>query len=158
MPNLQGSSLLSAWEQAITDGNAAFTSQNDDMAIKYYQDALKLAQHIISMKLWLNFIGNRDSDAICIFESSIAALIVTYNNIINLTIQLKQIPRAMNYFHQARTAILQLLQDKSLDNKMQNITERHLYRFLSGSIQLLGTDEEIETWLSSNLSYSKKLH
>lgn len=109
MSKLQGSSLLSVWEQAITDGNTA-----------------------------------------------LAALIITYNNIINLTIQSGQIPCAMEYFHQAKTAIVQLLQDKSLDNKMQNITERHLYRFLSGSVQLFGADEKIETLLYLNPNCSKK--
>lgn len=158
MSKLQGSSLLSAWEQAITDGNTAFISQHDDMAIEYYQEALKLAQRIISMKPWLNPADSTGSDVIRLFESSIAALIVTYNNIINLTIQSGQIPCAMEYFHQAKTAIVQLLQDKSLDNKMQNITERHLYRFLSGSVQLFGADEKIETLLSLNPNCSKKLH
>ena len=144
MPKLQGSSLLSIWEQVITDGNAAFIYQHDDVAIEYYQEALKLAQCLISMKPWLNLVENEDSETICLFESSIAALIVTYNNIINLTIRLKQMPRAIEYFHQARTAILQLFHDKSLDNKMLSITERHLYRFLSSSIQLFGTDEEVK--------------
>lgn len=84
--------LFTTWEALIAEGNAAFNQQHDRQAMASYQQALEVAQAIIAEKPWLNAEYTARFEAPNIFESALAALIVTFNNITHL--RLRQSPFA----------------------------------------------------------------
>lgn len=84
--------LFAAWEALIAKGNTAFNQRRDRLAMMHYQQALGVAQAIIAEKPWLDVEYAARVNALNIFESALAALIVTFNNITHL--RLRQRPSA----------------------------------------------------------------
>ncbi len=129
--------LFTAWEALIAEGNMAFNQRHDRQAMALYQQALEGAQAIIAEKPWLNADYTARFEALNIFESALAALIVTFNNITHLRLRQKPLRGVELHVHQARVAIEQLLDDTSLCEQMQQIAERHLLRFRIETLHLL---------------------
>lgn len=129
--------LFTNWEALIAEGNTAFNQQHDRQAMASYQQALEVAQAIIAEKPWLNAEYTAKFEAPNIFESALAALIVTFNNITHLRLRQKPLRGVELHVHQARVAVEGLLGDTSLCEQMQQIAERHLLRFRIETLHLL---------------------
>lgn len=80
-------SLFAAWEALIAEGNTAFNQQRDRLAMTHYQQALEVAQAILAEKPWLNTDYTARFEALNLFESALAALIVTFNNMTHLRLR-----------------------------------------------------------------------
>lgn len=137
--------LFAAWETLIAEGNVAFEQRHDRQAMTRYQQALEVAQAIIAEKPWLNAAYTDRFDALHLFESALAALIVTFNNITHLRLRQKPMRGIEPHVHQARIAIERLAEDTSLCELMQQAAERHLLRFRIETLQLLRENRLPET-------------
>ena len=84
--------LFAAREALIAEGNTAFNQQRDRPAMTHYQQALEVAQAILAEKPRLNTDYTARFEALNLFESALAALIVTFNNMTHL--RLRQSPCA----------------------------------------------------------------
>lgn len=95
--------LFAAWEARIAEGNTAFNQRCDRLAMARYQQALEGAQAIIAEKPWLNAEYTARFEALDIFESALAALIVTFNNITHLRLRQKPLRGVELHVHQAES-------------------------------------------------------
>ncbi|WP_164033858.1 hypothetical protein [Serratia marcescens] len=129
--------LFAAWEALIAEGNTAFNQRRDRLAMAHYQQALEAAQALVAEWPWQNAEYTERFDALHLFESTLAALIVTFNNITHLRLRQKPLRGVEPHVHQARLAIEQLMDDTSLCEQMQQIAERHLLRFRIETLQAL---------------------
>ncbi|MBF7957362.1 hypothetical protein [Rahnella victoriana] len=137
-PTLSSSiSYLSEWEDIIDEGNVAYECLQNEEALALYQKALVLAQDMVARKLWLIDSETVGYVMLKIFESSLAALIVTHNNLANLYIRLGDIEMAKVSLLRSHTAMFQLLTEGSLNEEMLSIAERHYQRLQEDMILFL---------------------
>lgn len=138
-PTLSSSiSYLSEWEDIIDEGNVAYECLQNEEALALYQKALVvLAQDMVARKLWLIDSETVGYVMLKIFESSLAALIVTHNNLANFYIRLGDIEMAKVSLFRSHTAMFQLLTEGSLNKEMLSIAERHYLRLQEDMIIFL---------------------
>lgn len=137
-PTLSSSiSYLSEWEDIIDEGNVAYECLQNEEALALYQKALVLAQDMVARKLWLIDSETVGYVMLKIFESSLAALIVTHNNLANLYIRLGDMKMAKVSLLRSHTAMFQLLTEGSLNEEMLSIAERHYQRLQEDMILFL---------------------
>ncbi|APS34973.1 MULTISPECIES: hypothetical protein [Serratia] len=151
--------LFAAWEALIAEGNTAFNQQRDRLAMTHYQQALEVAQAILAEKPWLNADYTARFEALNLFESALAALIVTFNNMTHLRLRQKPLRGVEPHVHQARLAIEQVMEDTSLCEQMQQVAERHLLRFRIETLQVLREHRLPETSVCApTVNHSATVH
>ncbi|WP_278495632.1 hypothetical protein [Pantoea vagans] len=137
-PTLSSSiSFLSEWEDIMDEGNIAYECLQNEEALALYQKALVLAQDIVARKLWLIDSETVGYVMLKIFESSLAALIVTHNNLANLYVRLGDMDMTRVSLLRSHTVMFQLLTEGTLNEEMLSIAERHYQRLLENMILFL---------------------
>lgn len=111
--------LLSDWEQAIRNGNQAYTGHQDQLALQQYQLALKQA------KLMLRAFVQADSQAEPCVDKILAAYVVSHHNLADLHLRQGDRCAAACRLCEAHQCLACMCADMGMRSELREAAQRH---------------------------------
>ncbi|SNR89666.1 hypothetical protein SAMN05192560_1642 [Methylobacillus rhizosphaerae] len=111
--------LLSGWEQAIRNGNQAYSGNQDQLALQQYQLALKQA------KLMLQAFVQADIQAEPCIDKILAAYVVSHHNLSDLHLRQGDLCAAACRLCEAHQCLACMCADMEVRSELREAAQRH---------------------------------